>query len=85
MRDRLRKLGSFTGFDNDGAGFTAVMASSIDPFKMMKVWHWRHAYLGRYGHQPIVTLANMPVDELNALVEELSDILKREGTLKSND
>lgn len=80
-RKRLQILGQFTGGDADGTRFDAIMATSFDPYEMRRLQQWRAAYLGRYMHQQVSQLAEMPVDEIMALVHETSELLKAEHPL----
>jgi len=82
----LRVLGLFTGSDADGARFMAHTAIMFDAHKLEALRRWRAAYLGRYMHQQITTIANIEVVELWAYVREITELIKTETpTVGMND
>ena len=85
MRQRLEILGQFTGNDADGIAFDYLMMRSFDPWQMAEQRLWRLAFLGRYCHQQIALLADMPSEELDGLVREVVKMLKAETPLTRED
>lgn len=74
----LRRLGLFTGTVADGAYFMAQIAVLYDPFKLESLRRWRAAYLGRYMHQQLSTIADVPSVELWSYVREITELIKHE-------
>jgi hypothetical protein len=81
----LKTLGGFTGTDADGARFMAASAILFDADELETLRRWRTAYLGRYMHQQITTLADVPTTELWELVREVTELIKSETMTVSTE